>query len=383
MAKEPESWGELVANYRDDYGSRSYQTIKKDGSNTVRRLSTSGPFLTDLTGINNYSRTGKGKERGNQEIGKAINDRHGWGTLDLLQPNEGGSGKQGAQPQQKGTGRRLIPGAGPGVAANRPAPAHLTDRKNLFGVLQGSEAGATDGWIGNELIDPTKGKTCASSGRADGKSWIKMEKGTRVEDDGWIGNIQIQPAKGKKPTPGPEQRTARKDLFEVMNGTGNSSIQDSWIGNIAIDPSKGKGYSGRAAGKQEDLHSVMQHKYLKGDERGSASGPAPAPAARKENIGGFNFSESKQEKFGKRILEKPSSNDARADKKTGTKKLPVPRSRSGSDIGPTSGKDRSAVLAEAYKAAYDYRERLHDLRLRQSRWRISWHPPPWPSLTFL
>ena len=29
MAKEPESWGELVANYRDDYGSRSYQTIKK------------------------------------------------------------------------------------------------------------------------------------------------------------------------------------------------------------------------------------------------------------------------------------------------------------------------------------------------------------------
>ena len=122
-----------------------------------------------------------------------------------------------------------------------------------------------------------------------------------------------------------------------MNGTGNSSIQDSWIGNIAIDPSKGKGYSGRAAGKQEDLHGVMQHKYLKGDERGSASGPAPAPAARKENIGGFNFSESKQEKFGKRILEKPSSNDARADKKTGTKKLPVPGSRSGSDIGPTSG----------------------------------------------
>ena len=40
-------------------------------------------------------------------------------------------------------------------------------------------------------------------------------------------------------------------------------------------------------------------------------------------------------KFGKRILTKPIQNAH--EKKTGTKKLPVPGSRSGSDIGPTSG----------------------------------------------
>ena len=333
MAKEPESWGELVANYREDYGNKRYQTIKKDGSNTVRRLSTSGPFLTDLEGINNYGRSGKGDKatRRNEDVCQAINERHGWGTLNLLQPEAGGKGGREAS-NKKGTGRRLIPGAGPGVAANRPAPAHLTDRKNLFGVLQGSEAGATDGWIGNTLIDPTKGKTCDTSKEAGGKTWIKMEKGTKVEDDGWIGNIQICPTKGKKPTPGPEQRTARKDLFEVMNGnsTGSSSIQDSWIGNIAIDPSKGKGYGGR--GSEPNLHGVMQHKYLKSD----GSTTQQRPPLKKENIGGFNFSESKQEQgSGKRILTKPKPNNV--ERKTGTKKLSVPGSISGCDIGPTSG----------------------------------------------
>lgn len=331
MAKEAESWGELISGYRDTYGCRSYQTIKKDGTNTVQRFSTSGPFLTDLAGINNYGRSGKDQTRRNEQVEKAINERHGWGKLDLLtgqkEPPREGSVKK--------SGRRLIPGAGPGVAANRPAPSHLTDRKNLFGVLQGSEAGATDGWIGNALIDPTKGKTCASSTaeKANGKSLIKMDRGTKVEDDGWIGNIQICPTKGKKPTPGPETRTARKDLFEVMNGTGNSSIQDSWIGNIAIDPTKGKG-GGRSSSLDKDLHSVMQHKYLKSDGKTN-----PPQLAKKENIGGFSFSGSQQEsaakKFGKRILSKPNQNAN--DRKTGTRKLPVPGSKSECNIGPTSG----------------------------------------------
>ena len=337
MAKEPESWGEPVANYRDDYGSRSYQTIKKYGSNTVRRLSTSGPFLTDLEGINNYGRSGNAnKTRRDDEIGKAINERHGWGTLNLLQSDGNGGGGSSAT-AKKGTGRRLIPGAEPGVAANRPAPAHLTDRKNLFGVLQGSEAGATDGWIGNELIDPTTGKKSKeATGGGSKKSWIKMDKGTKVEDDGWIGSIEICPTKGKKPTPGPEQRTARKDLFEVMNGTGNSSIQDSWIGNIAIDPTKGKGFSGRAS--DQDLHSVMQHQYLKSDGRGPAVDPAAqASRMKKENIGGFNFSDANEQtssKIGKRIIERPANTQHTSEKKTGTKKLPVPGAFG--SIGPTA-----------------------------------------------
>ena len=319
MAKEPESWGEMVAGYRDTYGGRSYQSIKRDGSNMVRRLSTSGPFLTDLDGINNYSRSEKHSSlKRDTSIDNAINQRHGRGTLNLL--HSGKSAREQAS-NAKPSGRKLIPGAGPGVAANRPGPAHLTDRKDLFGVLQGSEAGATDGWIGNELIDPTKGKTCskAKQGGANGKSWIKLDKSSRVEDDGWIGNIQICPQKGKKPTPGPEKKTNRKDLFEVMNGAGNSKSQDSWIGNIAIDPTKGKGAS-TSSRKEQNLHGVMQHKFLKGD------GSARREAVKKENIGGFNFSdfskpESSDKKFGKRIYLDENKSKKIETRKTGTAKI--------------------------------------------------------------
>ncbi|KIZ02057.1 hypothetical protein MNEG_5906 [Monoraphidium neglectum] len=31
-------------------------------------------------------------------------------------------------------------------------------RSSLFGTLSGTEAGGTDSWLGNQLIDPTKGR---------------------------------------------------------------------------------------------------------------------------------------------------------------------------------------------------------------------------------
>ena len=104
MAKEPESWGEMVSGYRDTYGSRSYKTIKKDGVNMVRRLSTSGPFLTDLDGINNYSRVSAAdKKKRNESIDDAINVRHGRGSLNLLH-----SGKPAREPTRvKPSGRKL------------------------------------------------------------------------------------------------------------------------------------------------------------------------------------------------------------------------------------------------------------------------------------
>ena len=120
-----------------------------------------------------------------------------------------------------------------------------------------------------------------------------------------------------------------------MNGTGNSSIQDSWIGNVAIDPTKGKGAS-TSRNPVENLHGVMQHRFLKGDGQS-----APREVVKRENIGGFNFSdfnkpETGDKKFGKRIYLDDNSKKT-SDRKTGTKKLPVPGSRSGCNIGPTSG----------------------------------------------
>jgi hypothetical protein len=37
-------------------------------------------------------------------------------------------------------------------------PGEPTDRNGLFGVLQGTEAGGPDSWIGHPQIDPGKGK---------------------------------------------------------------------------------------------------------------------------------------------------------------------------------------------------------------------------------
>lgn len=42
-------------------------------------------------------------------------------------------------------------------------PLGKDGRKGLFGLLQGTEAGGADTWIGNMLIDPTKGKRAASA----------------------------------------------------------------------------------------------------------------------------------------------------------------------------------------------------------------------------
>lgn len=54
-----------------------------------------------------------------------------------------------SQPQ-KPTGKKIV-----------PAPCQ-EGRNGLFGLLQGTEAGGVDSWIGNIQIDPTKGKRAIS-----------------------------------------------------------------------------------------------------------------------------------------------------------------------------------------------------------------------------
>lgn len=69
--------------------------------------------------------------------------RHGWGDTSLLKEE----GYQGLSPQQQ---------AGSKV---RPASPRGPDGRNgLFGVLQMTEQGGKDSWIGHPQIDPSKGK---------------------------------------------------------------------------------------------------------------------------------------------------------------------------------------------------------------------------------
>lgn len=176
-------------------------------------------------------------------------------------------------------GRRLVPGAGPGVASNRPAPANLTSRKDLFGIMQPTgpgkedEIGLQDSWLGHTLVDPSKGKACpadACSG-SDLTTLINQLAPGLPTADSWIGNRLIDPKKGKCSAPGPESMGARKDLFTVIQMQEDApreegapapkdKVVDSWIGNQLIDPTKGKRHlppPSNVKGRK-DLFGVMQ-----------------------------------------------------------------------------------------------------------------------------
>ncbi len=72
--------------------------------------------------------------------------RHGWGDTSLLKEE----GYQGLNPQQQGVHS---------ASKVRPASPRGPDGRNgLFGVLQMTEQGGKDSWIGHPQIDPTKGK---------------------------------------------------------------------------------------------------------------------------------------------------------------------------------------------------------------------------------
>lgn len=115
--------------------------------------------------------------------------RHGWGDTSLLKV-DGYAGV--AHPRGE-----LTPEGG---KARTQSPRGKDGRNGLFGVLQQTEAGGADSWIGNGLIDPTKGKRPAA------------------------------------PSFDPK---GRKDLFDVLHGR-NPGVpaDDSWLGHKLIDPAK-------------------------------------------------------------------------------------------------------------------------------------------------
>lgn len=71
---------------------------------------------------------------------------HGWNDTSLLKEDQ----VAGEHPRST-----------PHVAGRkRPdTPASRQGRRNLFGVMQGMEQHSSDAWVGNNLIDPTKGKS--------------------------------------------------------------------------------------------------------------------------------------------------------------------------------------------------------------------------------
>jgi hypothetical protein len=60
------------------------------------------------------------------------------------------------------TGRRAL-----------PPPVGRDGRTGLFGLLQGTEAGGVDAWLGNLQVDPSKGKR-STSAPSDSKRLVSM-----------------------------------------------------------------------------------------------------------------------------------------------------------------------------------------------------------------
>jgi len=205
--------------------------------------------------------------------------RHGWGSLapEPLVPNAllqrwETPDKDAAFAREAHTlklERKLVPGAGPGAGANRPppkGPKNPKGRKDLFDVLQFTDPlpAKEDTWMGNHLVDPSKGKQSVQAPMANGRKDlfdVLNQTGTRKQGDrsadSWIGNQLIDPTKGKAAADVAAVQKGRKDLFAVINQTGKLSesepkASDSWIGHQLIDPTKGKSAGSLAPDKEGD-----------------------------------------------------------------------------------------------------------------------------------
>ncbi len=119
-----------------------------------------------------------------------------------------------------------------------------------------------DSWIGNMLVNPTKGKGVVEvpadpKGRKDLFDVLQARSPGMPADDSWLGHTLIDPAKGKAHPMGPEQRRGRRDLGEVYNqqilreskqrqqelmsdNGKHDPYCDGWLGNRLVHPVSGK-----------------------------------------------------------------------------------------------------------------------------------------------
>ncbi|KAF6255159.1 hypothetical protein COO60DRAFT_1702977 [Scenedesmus sp. NREL 46B-D3] len=266
----PRSWSDYLNTYRSVCGSRAYSTAT--GEPQVR-FTRSVAGVCPLAEIKHplYSVGTAGTRALSTADGSFQRAQwHGWGDVSLLKEE----GYQG-QVHSRGVLRA--------VEGKKPVqqPLGKDGRKGLFGLLQRTEAGGVDSWIGNMLIDPTKGKR-AISAPTDEKRTVGLTQllaqtapGSPASD-AWIGHLAIDPAKGKGRCADPSSLRGRPDLFAVLQqqilqqqqqpGSDSSSSSagrltaaaqaDAWIGNRLLQPNKGKKPVDLPEGFQDHLHAA-------------------------------------------------------------------------------------------------------------------------------
>lgn len=261
---EPRSWSEYLNTYRNVCGSRAYSTAS---SEPQVRFTRSVAGICPLAEIKHplYSSGAAGTHTLSAADGSYQRAQwHGWGDVSLLK-------EEGYQGQLHPRG---IPKAAEGKKPVQQ-PLGKDGRKGLFGLLQCTEAGGVDSWIGNMLIDPTKGKRAVSAPTDEKRSvgltqLLAQTAPGSPASDAWIGNISIDPAKGKGRCPDPSSLRGRPDLFAVLQqqvlqtqpaggsaGSLSAAAQaDAWIGNRLIQPNKGKKPVELPEGFQDHLHAA-------------------------------------------------------------------------------------------------------------------------------
>ncbi|GFR42717.1 hypothetical protein Agub_g3641 [Astrephomene gubernaculifera] len=258
----PRSWAEDICTYRAARGCQSFSTLRE--TTVPERYSRTNyvPFCDTRHALFPYNDfvDGKGTVRVDPTITADRYARHGWGDTSLLK-EEGYSGSLHARSSTHKRGRR------------RPTSPHSADGRNgLFGVLQMTEAGCSDGWIGHPLVDPGKGKRPVAApsdpkGRRDLFDVLHVRAPGMPADDAWLGNKLIDPAKGRAHPPGPEQQRGRQNLTDVMAmsimhdprrlellAKGADPLGDAWCGNKLIDPARGKRILHSSPATMERLH---------------------------------------------------------------------------------------------------------------------------------
>ncbi|MEW5299122.1 MAG: hypothetical protein WDW36_002167 [Sanguina aurantia] len=249
VGRGPRSWAEDCNSYRETRGSRSFGTLDRmrEGTPTRYCRTNYAPFADYKHPLflgDDFKHPDQPQGNTDLTVYQQRCIRHGWGDLSLLKED----GMENAPLRAAGHER---PGKGQ-LSSPRPKDG----RNGLFGVLQMSEAGQQDSWIGNPLVNPTKGRRAVAlpadpKGRKDLFDVLHSRNPGGPSDDSWMGNQLVDPAKGKASCA--DQVSGRKGLNAVMQmevlrdpqrlqmlSKGADPLGDAWCGHRLIDPSRGR-----------------------------------------------------------------------------------------------------------------------------------------------
>lgn len=131
------------------------------------------------------------------------------------------SGSQSFAHTISGSSRRLVTHPGGESGAKMNAAIYHRDVRH-----DTSEGCSGDSWLGNQLIDPAKGRKRAP----ESLHHLNLDKART--NDAWLGNILVDPTAGRRSLPAPGGDRGRKDLFSLICQRG---VKDKLNSQLILD----------------------------------------------------------------------------------------------------------------------------------------------------